>query len=724
MIRLAVVLWLACTGLSFGAPVTVTSGEHEGFTRLVLDFGAPVNWTVGRTLDGYEVRLTGAAVTYDLTQAFALIGKGRLAAVWADPATASLQLGIACACHAIPFEFRPGIVVIDLRDGPPPKGSSFELTLSGGDSTALLDKPRPHPKARPNAGAANYVWSDVAVAELQHNSAPEQQEALQIAPSSDFTMEPLRKSLLRQLSRGAAQGVVDMALPKTPFLPLDVAAYVPSVRIGLGELPGVSIETGQADHASLGAKGENCADAAGLDFGSWGSDEPVSKQMAAATAGLIGEFDKPDPVALERAVKFHLFLGFGAEARQLLRAFPTDATQFEMWQSLARILDDDPDATPFFRGQSACDTPAALWSVLGDPAPRKGDKVNRNAVVLAFSALPLALRRHLGPRLVDRFLALDDAETASTLRNAILRAPGNQGPDIAMLEAKIDIANGDSARAEVRIDNLLEDPGPGTPVALVALVTVRVAQNLPVEPALVVALDALLTEQTGSASEPEIRNALVLANAAAGNFDAAFAALPQSPQAEPDVWRLLVNIGVDDAVLTHAVLSPEQGRPKASAETAVQLAERLMGLGLAGPAQLWLASNTDATMWARVRLAEHDGQGALASLADTNAVDTLALRAEAMGRLKDEAAPQAYADAGDVLGQQQALARARNWPQLAAMGAAGWSPMIAALADIKADPSLGPLARGHQLAQQSADTRGAITGLLSMLADPRKPAPQ
>ena len=59
--------------------------------------------------------------------------------------------------------------------------------------------------------------------------------------------------------------------------------------------------------------------------------------------------------------------------------------------------------------------------------------------------------------MVDRFLALDDAETASTLRNAILRAPGNQGPDIAMLEAKIDIANGDSARAEVRIDNLLED---------------------------------------------------------------------------------------------------------------------------------------------------------------------------------------------------------------------------------------------------------------------------
>ena len=67
MIRLALAFWLVCAGLSFAAPVTVKSGEHEGFTRLALDFGAPVNWAVGRTLDGYELRLTGVAPTYDLT---------------------------------------------------------------------------------------------------------------------------------------------------------------------------------------------------------------------------------------------------------------------------------------------------------------------------------------------------------------------------------------------------------------------------------------------------------------------------------------------------------------------------------------------------------------------------------------------------------------------------------------------------------------------------------
>ena len=724
MIRLALVLWLVGASLSFGAPVTVKSGEHEGFTPLVLDFGAPVNWTVGRTFEGYELRLKGVAAHYDLTQAFALIGKGRLAAIWADPATGSLHLGIACACHAIPFEFRPGIVVIDLRDGAPPEGSSFELTLAGEKSTALFEKPRPRPKARPTDATLSYIWSELVVAELQHKSGQEPQKAFQVAPLTDFTFEPLRESLLRQLSRGAAQGVVDMAMPKQPLLISDDVAQIASVRIGLGELTGVSSETGQADHVGLGAKGETCADGASLEFGSWGSDEPVSKQMADATMGLIGEFDKPDPVVLERAVKFQLFLGFGAEARQLLRAFPTEAAQAGMWQSLAAILDDDPDPAPFFHGQSACDTPAALWSVLSDPAPTKGDSINRNAVVLAFSALPVALRRHLGPRLVDRFLELADTETASTLRNAILRAPGDQGPDIAILEATIDLANGDAAEAEIKIDQMLKDPGPGTSAALVALVTARAAQNLPVEPALVVALEALMTEQTGSAAAPELLQALILAHAASGDFDAAFAVLPQFPQVEPDVWRLLANIGVDDAVLAHAVLSPDQGRPKAAADTAAQLAERLLGFGLAGPAQLWLVANNNPELWVRVRLAEHDGRGALSDLADTNAADTLALRAEAMAMVGDQAAAQAYGQAGDVLGQRQVLARARNWTELAKMDAEGWSPAIAALAYPNADPSLGPLARGHQLAQQSADTRAAVTGLLSMLVDPLKPVPQ
>lgn len=127
------------------APVQVTSGEHPGFTRLVMQYGGAVNWQLGRTLDGYALRVQEERPDYDLAKAFDLIGKGRLAAIWPDPATGDLHFGIACACYAIPFEFRPGIVVVDLYDGTPPKGSSFEQPLDLPVPAAAPAPPRDSP---------------------------------------------------------------------------------------------------------------------------------------------------------------------------------------------------------------------------------------------------------------------------------------------------------------------------------------------------------------------------------------------------------------------------------------------------------------------------------------------------------------------------------------------------------------------------------------------------
>ena len=717
MIRLtSAILWLAFTSLCFAAPVTVKSGEHSGFTRLVLDFGASVDWGVGRTLDGYELRLAGAAPGYDLTEAFSLIGKGRLAALWVDPDTSSLRIGIACACHAIPFEFRPGIVVIDLRDGAPPKGSSFEVSLDGGGQPALTDRPAPRPRPRPGAVPSRYVWTDIAVSDL-----PQRPPRLpQLVSSGDPALQPLRDSLVRQLSRGAAQGVVDMVLPAQPDLADGPEAQLPATRIGLGELPGLSIGT---DHAAIGASGAVCIDAQSLEISDWGSDAPVAQQISAAMAGVIGEFDKTDPVALARAVKFQLFLGFGAEARQLLRAFPAELPDAQLWSSLARILDDEPEDTPAFMGQLACDTPAALWSMLALPMPKKGEVVNRDAIVRAFSGLPLSLRRHLGPRLADRFLALDDATTAGAIRNAIIRAPGEPGPKVALLEAEIDLKNGDAAAAEVRLEGLLTNPGPGTAAAVVRLVTARVAQDLPVDPDQVVALQAFLAEHLGSSEEPVLRKSLVLAQAASGDFDAAFALLPQSPEAGSDVWRLLAKIGVDDAILAHAVLPAEQSAPPLPAETSALLAERLLAFGLAASAQTWLGQNANPDLQARVHLARGDGRAALNSLSKVETPVALALRAEALRMLNDQAEPDAYAAIGNAEGERQALSKARNWDKLAELSVVGWLPVIETLSDPKSTLELEPLARGHDLVQYSATTRSAVADLLATVSSSPKTTP-
>lgn len=403
MIRLVFALWLVLAGFATAAPVLVKSGEHDGFTRLVLEFPSPVEWQVGRTADGYALRIANDTPAYDLTEAFKLIGKSRLAGIAADPASGVLNLAIACACYAIPFEFRPGIVVIDLRDGKPPKGSSFEDPL-----VQVAARPEGDTEAAPPVSApARYDWTVPALAQLR-TGAPKAANAQPFATQldSDPALQPLRDSLLHQLSRGAAQGVVDMA-KLHPGKTVELAPegeITPAVRIGLGELPGVSMSNGLPDHESIGAEGQACVDSARLDVARWGDDSPIFAQIAKSSAGLIAEFDKPDPAVLQRAIQFQLFIGFGAEAKQLMQAFPVDLPDKPLWQSMARLVDGRPDPGSAFIGQESCDSAAALWAILAQPQLDASQHVNTNAAFLAFSALPIGLRRDLGPVLADRFI--------------------------------------------------------------------------------------------------------------------------------------------------------------------------------------------------------------------------------------------------------------------------------------------------------------------------------
>ena len=95
MIRIALCLWLACAAQAFAAPVQVKAGEHNGFTRIVVDYGKAVQWQVGRTDDGYELRIEGDQPEYDFTDSFKIIGTSRLVSLWADQPAGAMRMGVA-----------------------------------------------------------------------------------------------------------------------------------------------------------------------------------------------------------------------------------------------------------------------------------------------------------------------------------------------------------------------------------------------------------------------------------------------------------------------------------------------------------------------------------------------------------------------------------------------------------------------------------------------------
>lgn len=733
MIRRAVTWLVVAVGLAlplgaWGQTVTVTSGEHDGFTRIALDFGSDIDWQMGRTIDGYALRVAGDKPEYNLDAVYDLIGRDRISALWVDEATGDLHLGIGCACFAQPFAFRPSIVVIDIKNGKPPKSSAFEEPLAG----AQIPQPKPAPKppvAAEDSGSS-YDWVGARFDAPATDGADPAEVPVTPLPVGQG-LEALRKALIEEMSRGAAAGLIDLTLPRDVTEGMVVG--IPSARISHGDVPNYETHLGEASDVPVTASGGECLEDEALRVSDWAiSDQPVSEQMSQIMDGLVGEFDRPEPEALARAVKFELYMGFGTEARALLRAFPTEDAAAGQWESMGFIMDDRPDTTGAFRSMAGCDTAAALWAVLSNDDPQLETHVDTKAVVRAFSALPPHLRKLLGARLADKLLAIGDDLAARSVRDAVTRLPGEKAPDVTLLEAKIDVAQGDLDAAEARLTPLAATSGPASEDALADLVATRATDLKPVPVEQVDALAALAQERRDGPDAQRFEAAVTLGRAAAGQFAEAFAGVEEQPDLAPRVWSILSVLGSDDDLVIHAIRPESAPPPVAAAVAAERIADRLLGLGFIDQAAAWLALAPDPSplLVARLALAQKDGTTAIAAVAGIEEPEAVALKAESLGLTGNH---RAAADVYQGLGNQDAYwaaeGLAQDWPVLAESGPAPWADAARALLTESAppepapdQPAPGPLAEARAIVDQAAATRAALDALLAAVPPPESPS--
>ena len=101
-----------------GETVSVRSGDHDGFTRLLIQFAAPEDWAFGRVDGGFEFRPARADLDYRLDGLYDRIGTQRIGEV-EDRGEGRLFLAVDCACHASAEELGDGQVVLDVIEGAP-----------------------------------------------------------------------------------------------------------------------------------------------------------------------------------------------------------------------------------------------------------------------------------------------------------------------------------------------------------------------------------------------------------------------------------------------------------------------------------------------------------------------------------------------------------------------------------------------------------------------------
>jgi hypothetical protein len=711
MIRVLLLL-LALTTPVAAETARVLSGEHGDFTRLVIELPDPVAWTLGRTGTGYGFAATAdGQPQYDLTGVWQRIARTRLDSLVVDPDSGALVLGLACDCHVIPFEYQPGVVVLDIKSGPAPAASAFEARFAGtGSSIAeTLDAP------------AAYDWIAGRRAEAPANPTASLPLPLEIGSVS---LEPLRDELLEQIARGAADGIVDMQLPGRPGKVTGAESVtLPWSNIRVGEAPGVAVTDAFDDGP---APEPACAAPALLDLPSWGGQVPPSELIAETRAELYGEFDAPDPQAIRQAVRRLLYLGFGAEARQtagLIGDTPPD-NELEFLRSMALLLDGQSDPQTPFAAMLDCDGPAALWAALAHDRLPPGPGINRDAILQAFLALPAHLRRHLGPPLAGKFLTRDDAEAARMIRDAIERSPEAEPSAIALLDARVDLHEGDSKAAQAHAETAVVLDGDQA-AGLVALVEahVRTLDPLGAEP--VEALLALRGETEGTDEGAPVSRAAVLALALSGQTAAAFRDPGATGQVLVDLWRVAADRATDDDFLLQAVLPATAKAPEVSLATSLAVAKRLVRLGFPDAARVWLGPTAKDDPPERRRLAAEaalrtgDARATIVLTQGLDDPEAEGLRAQAMLQLGDlPGAEKALAATGDAEAATRLSPWRGDWSGLDPALPAPWLHAAETLTAVPAGEAAGPLGRGEQAIEASAASREAIEALLASVAAP------
>jgi len=719
----------------FAQPVEIRSGEHPGFTRLVFQTATAEPWELGRGPDGYLLRFENQDLSFDFGGVFRLIPRRRLAGIrLPDPGLVALD--VSDGVYADAFTLRPGVLVVDFRSGRPAADSPFETALALPDQADRTAEPSPAapdvsepPPTQPTERAQSLPPPKPAVSlplDLGRNGplpviGPFLREPGPV-DVADPRVASVQSELMKQIGRAAAQGLLEPAIdpvptpkpaadahpadehrdasahdasepPATHDKPADAdpdhgagahpATPEEALVSVLGDQPHIRIETSidrglelEAEAEMRSKSGVKCLPDADFDFAAWGADRPAGELIAEKRAALLDIRDEAVPEGTRDLALAYLALGMGTEARAVISDIGLDDPRAPVWRELGAILDDGVARdSSVFDGQLTCPSRSALWAMLARPSIPPNTEFDRGAVLRGFSELPEHLRRHLGPILADRLLAAGFDSLAISIRDAARRVDAETpSSDLTLVDAKLDLAQGNPKEAQDHIDEVLTEGGLASADALALQLETELDSGRPPSLEDVALAEALAFERRETPMGKRLVGLAVRAHAVNGDFQTAFdMVVDQGLQDDADlvseISLRLAKEGSDVDLVQQAfaglLTTPDlAARPKAR----LALADRLTRLGFAGRAEDLLASMTphggaeERLVRARLSLAQNQPGQALQYLAGLEGEEADLVRAEAARQSDDLAsAARYYGAVGDSEKQAAFAWQARDW---------------------------------------------------------------
>lgn len=694
--------------LGMAKVVTVRSGDHADFSRLAFEFSDSVKWEMGRVKDGYEVRIQGSGSEIDISEVYKRISHDRIKSLTVSEDNLRITIDLGCECYADAFEFTPGLLVVDVKEGLPPSTSIFEVDFSSGElvenqhsNTKVIEpavqkdqdvtgetSPVVLPLRLPNVdGVANPYANQFGLPSGVQESHPTK------------AVVEIQSEMLQQISRAASQGLLDANIPDPPQAkPNDIEAGEISEHLSVLPSPethvNVHIENSiDREFASLiggrdttGSEPKCLSDKL-FSISEWGDEESILAKISEQRGLISGELESVDKQAVLGLAKAYIYAGFGAEALSVLSQFDLEPEVKEILGSMAQVIDSGTsDNHAKFSDQIGCDTSSALWAALFIPTIADQTHINITSILGAFSRLPTHLRRLLGPGLAEKFLNTGDLDTARALRNSIARSPGDAGSEYNLLNAKLDHIRGFTDSAEHTLEDIIDADGGVAPKALIELLEVRLQNKKHIEPHLLATAELYIFEQQDTEIAANLQRLVALSYGQSGNFGKAMHSLNKldtfeslGTQKVAETWEKVIDNLAEEAseeALLRFVLAAKDKVVTQPISRVVRrkLALRLLKEGWPDYAETILDSPIsptadDRVIIAQIKLQTGEAENVLRELENVAGDEATTLRALAyeMSGLYLDAAEE-YELLEDSERQVNAIWQAEDWTQLVTIG--------------------------------------------------------
>lgn len=733
----ALLFW---TGQALAQVVEVRAGEHASFTRLVFYLPERVAFSVERAGKTAIVSFQRPDLAIDASAVFKRIPRSRLISLDTLAGGASARLSLACDCEIRTFWHTRSALVLDILDEPVGTWAG-----QAADVQTIDLNPLPLPANRPSI-SARLVASRLD-ADKQRDRPPRD------IRSDARTLVASQKNLLEQVGRAASQGLLSPARR----IKVKASRKKPASHVEEATAPVVGTTKAEPENFNLRAESSidrdlraarsrgdtpalspRCLDPALVDVTGWIDARPFPVQVAARRTRLLKEFDSPDPAATIALARLYVAFGFGAEARVAIAQLGGQSLPERVILAMSDILEiGHAREGSALMAQMDCSPSAALWSALSYSKIPANEPMDTDAILRGLSALPTHLRAYLGPMLAERLLDAGHRRESDLVRRILERSDATATPEADLVSAEIALSRGDTQEAEKTLEALAAKNADPSARALLRLVNSRLDRDAEISHETAQFVGAYAMEYRGTALGQALSQAHVLALAASGAFDAAFATFDKQAQtAASPLGSQLVDIltqRAEDFDFLRLISSASAARPDVlDPATTNDVIRRLLSLGFVDEAARFAGSDiTGPTarqrrmLRAEIALSKNRPRQAERELLGLSGTDADLLRARAKSSSGEHLeARNLFDDLG-----RKAKARREAW-----LGA-DWQALaddevssVSEIATARLNPvnplksgGTGVLERNRQLLEASDATRKRIDGLLSEWTIPETP---